>query len=209
MHTQASNISVLHPVPRSHSFTFTQLLKWPREVIKLPFCHLEAGLIFKPGFLPIWQAPLPSLVLVPHWVALCVWGPHPYLPGGWVSPPDQTVHWCLAGSLLPVVWGMDPGNKEGKKTTISTVQDEPPDTLWETWTEIQDTEAIQQEATFYCASTDSADLCPKAEPQEQRGVTLYTLVNRWQKQKARFNLYMVTHNFIGYFPLVLCDPLQI
>jgi hypothetical protein len=56
---------------------------------------------------------------------------------------------------------------------------------------------------FYCASTDPADSCPKAEPREQRGLTLYTLANRLQKQKARSNPYMVIFNFIGYFILVL------
>jgi hypothetical protein len=61
------------------------------------------------------------------------------------------------------------------------------------------------EATFYCASTDSADLCPKAEPREQRGLTLNTLASKLQKQKARSNPYMVIFNFIGYFILVLCD----
>jgi hypothetical protein len=56
---------------------------------------------------------------------------------------------------------------------------------------------------FYCASTDSVDSCPKAEPREQRGLTLYTLASRLQKQKARSNPYMVIFNFIGYFILVL------
>jgi hypothetical protein len=36
--------------------------------------------------------------------------------------------------------------------------------LQESQAEIWDTEAVLQEATFHCASTDSADLCPKAEP---------------------------------------------
>jgi hypothetical protein len=58
---------------------------------------------------------------------------------------------------------------------------------------------------FYCASTNSADLCPKSEPQEQRGLTLCTLSSRLQKQKARSNPYMVIFNFIGYFVLMLCD----
>jgi hypothetical protein len=57
----------------------------------------------------------------------------------------------------------------------------------------------------YCASTDSADSCPKAEPREQRGLTLYTLASRLQKQKARSNPYMAIFNFIGYFTLVLRD----
>jgi hypothetical protein len=49
------------------------------------------------------------------------------------------------------------------------------------------------------------DSCPKAEPREQRGLTLYTLASRLQKQKARSNPYMVIFNFIGYFSLMLCD----
>jgi hypothetical protein len=49
------------------------------------------------------------------------------------------------------------------------------------------------------------DSCPKAEPWEQRGLTLYTLASRLQKQKARSNPYIVIFNFIGYFTLVLRD----
>jgi hypothetical protein len=60
-------------------------------------------------------------------------------------------------------------------------------------------EAVQQKATFYCASTDSVDSCPKAEPQEQRGLTLYTVASRLQKQEARYSLYMVVCSSIGYF----------
>jgi hypothetical protein len=45
----------------------------------------------------------------------------------------------------------------------------------------------------------SADLQPKTEPQEQRGLPLYTLASRLQKQKARFHPYMVACNSIGYF----------
>jgi hypothetical protein len=59
---------------------------------------------------------------------------------------------------------------------------------------------------LYCAGTDSVDLCPKAEPQEQRGLTLYTLASRLQKQKAKLNSYMVVCDFIDYFiPPVLCN----
>jgi hypothetical protein len=78
--------------------------------------------------------------------------------------------------------------------------------LQESEDEIWDTEAVQQEATFYCAGTDSKDSCTKAEPQEQRGFTLYTLVSRLQKEKAKLNPNMVACDFIGYFiPPVLCD----
>jgi hypothetical protein len=69
--------------------------------------------------------------------------------------------------------------------------------------EIRDTE---QEATFYCAGTDPADLCPKAEFQEQRGFTLYTLASSLRKQKAKLTTHMAACDFIGYFIFpVLCD----
>jgi hypothetical protein len=49
------------------------------------------------------------------------------------------------------------------------------------------------------------DSYSKAEPQEQRSLTLYTLASRLQKQKARSNPYMVIFNFIDYFILMLHD----
>jgi hypothetical protein len=36
---------------------------------------------------------------------------------------------------------------------------------------------------FYCASTDSADSCSKAEPREQRGLTLYTMQAGYRSKK--------------------------
>jgi hypothetical protein len=50
------------------------------------------------------------------------------------------------------------------------------------------------EAMFISAGSGSADSHPKAEPREQRGLTLSTLASRLQKQKARFHPYMVTCN---------------
>jgi hypothetical protein len=41
------------------------------------------------------------------------------------------------------------------------------------------------------------DSCPKAEPQEQRGLTLYILANRLQKQKANLNPYTVDINLLA------------
>jgi hypothetical protein len=58
----------------------------------------------------------------------------------------------------------------------------------------------------YCASTDPEDLCPKAEPREQRGLTLYTVASRLQKQKAKLNPHMAACDSTGYFIFpVLCD----
>jgi hypothetical protein len=53
---------------------------------------------------------------------------------------------------------------------------------------------------FYCASTDSADSCPKAE-----GYHLIYLCKQVTEAKSRSNPYMVIFNFTGYFILVLCD----
>jgi hypothetical protein len=65
-------------------------------------------------------------------------------------------------------------------------------------------------SNIYCANTDPVDSCPKAEPWEQRGLTLYTLASRLQKQKAKLNPHMATSDFIGYFIFpVLCDLLHV
>jgi hypothetical protein len=65
-------------------------------------------------------------------------------------------------------------------------------------------------SNVYCAGTDSADLCPKAEPREQRGLTLYTLASRLQKQKAKLNPHMAACDSISYFiSPVLCDHVSV
>jgi hypothetical protein len=52
-----------------------------------------------------------------------------------------------------------------KKITVTAIlTNDPPKKLQDSQAEIQDTEAIDLEAIFYRASTDSVDLCPKAEP---------------------------------------------
>jgi hypothetical protein len=57
---------------------------------------------------------------------------------------------------------------------------------------------------------DSGDSCPKIEPLEQRGLTLYTLASRLQKQKAKPNPHMAACDSIGYFiSPVLCDLLHV
>jgi hypothetical protein len=61
-------------------------------------------------------------------------------------------------------------------------------------------------SNIYCAGTDPVDSCPKAEPREHRGLTLYTLASRLQMQEAKLNPHMATCDFIGYFiSPVLCD----
>jgi hypothetical protein len=105
---------------------------------------------------------------------------------------------------------MHPGDKGRDKSPSVQSWVSPQEILGESQDEIWDTEAVQQEAMFYCAGTDSADLCPKVEPQEQRGLTLYTLASRLQKQKAKLDPHMTACDFIGYFiSPVLCDLLHV
>jgi hypothetical protein len=61
---------------------------------------------------------------------------------------------------------MHPGDKGGerKKTTVFGSWESPRDVAGYLRTGKWDTKAVQQEAMFCCAGTDSVDLCPKAEP---------------------------------------------
>jgi hypothetical protein len=51
-----------------------------------------------------------------------------------------------------------------------------------------------------------AQQIPKGWVQEQRGLALYTLGSRLQKQEAKFNPYMVVSISIGYFTLSVMWP---
>jgi hypothetical protein len=54
------------------------------------------------------------------------------------------------------------------------------------------------------------DSCPKAELQEQRGLTLNTFASRLQKQTAKLNPLVAACDFTGYFIFpVLCDLLHV
>jgi hypothetical protein len=70
--------------------------------------------------------------------------------------------------------------REAKKTTVSTILDKPPRKVMVNSN--RDMGLSGKEAMLYCASTDSADSCPKAELREQRSLTLYTLASRVQRQ---------------------------
>jgi hypothetical protein len=80
---------------------------------------------------------------------------------------------------------MHPSNKGGEKTLSLNPERTPSNVAGYSRTEKWDTKAVQQKATFHCAGTDSANSCPKAEPRGQRGLTLYTLASRFQKQKNK------------------------
>jgi hypothetical protein len=51
------------------------------------------------------------------------------------------------------------------------------------------------------AGSDSADSSPKAEPREQRGLSLYTIYSRLWKWGVQPVPYRVTYYFIGCFIL--------
>jgi hypothetical protein len=64
--------------------------------------------------------------------------------------------------------------------------------LWESQTETQDTEAIQQEAMFFCASIDLIDSYPKAKPENQ-GVSCYIPLQAGYRSKKQGVSYIWLH----------------
>jgi hypothetical protein len=171
-----------------------------------PLCFLGQAWIWSRVLTSLMSgAPLPLLVPALHWVPLRMQGPHPDSSGGWIPHSDQAVHWCLVGSLSCGLGICILVTREGDNSPSPWSQTSPQEMLREVTSWDMRLWGKQQEAMFYCASTDSADSCPNAEPREQRGLTLYALESRLHQQKARSNPYMVIFNFIGYFILVLRD----
>jgi hypothetical protein len=83
------------------------------EVISLPFYLLRQAWIWTQVLISLMSdVPFPSLVPVPHWVPLCIQGPHPNSPGGqiplWIKLSIGT---CW--DLLPAVWGTHPSDRGG------------------------------------------------------------------------------------------------
>jgi hypothetical protein len=104
-----------------------------------------------------------------------------------------------------VVQGIHPGDKGGDNSPSPIILASPQEMLWEIMSWDMSLWGRLTGSNVYSASTDPADSCPKAEPWEQRGLTLYTLASRLQKKKAKLNSHMSACDFIGYFTsLVLC-----
>jgi hypothetical protein len=86
---------------------------------------------FEPRFLSVWWAVLQKLVPVPHWVLLCIWGPHPNSPGGWI-PLWIKLSIGTWWDLLQVVQGMHPSDKGGDNLPYpQSQQTSPHKMLWE------------------------------------------------------------------------------
>jgi hypothetical protein len=220
IHTHShAGIQHLHSIPIapvSYFHFHSKLHEWPQEVIKLSFCHLGAGLILEPGFLPVWLAVLPSWFLCLTRFSCASWVPHPNLPGRRDPPLDQAVHWHLVGSLLLVVQGTHPSNKGGKKAMSLQSQQWAPRNVMENSN--RDTGHWGKEVTFYCTGTDSGWLVSKDwAPKTKKSHIIYPCKQVTQTKNPRFNPYMVIWNSIGYFTswhldslgfiCLLCHPL--
>jgi hypothetical protein len=168
-------------------------------VISLPFCLLRQAWIWTRVLTSLTgSAPLPSLVPVPHQVPLYIWGLHLILLRGRVPPLDQAVCWLLMVSS-PGGPGMHIlATREVTNHQLHNPRPAPKKCCGNLKLRYRTLRQFSRKQHFILPA-DSADSCPKAEPWEQKGLTLCTLVSRLQKQKARFNPYVIVGNSIGYF----------
>jgi hypothetical protein len=65
----------------------------------------------------------------------------------------------------------------------------------------EDTGAVPQETTFYCAGTDSVDSCPKTEPREQSALPYIPFQAQCRSEKQSLTHIWLSAIFIGYFTL--------
>lgn len=132
------------------------------EVIRLPFFHSGAGLLLEPRFLPVQQAVIPAVVLGPHQVPLCSWGPcHAR------RARPLRIYWFMAGGEVSSlsVPGLTPQHQERGNHRLQILDTSPQELVQDSCTERWDTEGLGQEAVFISTSTGPADSHPKAEPQ--------------------------------------------
>jgi hypothetical protein len=95
----------------------------------------------------------------------------------------------MVGSLLTVLWWTRAGDKGSEKTLPANPGQTPRNVvgflnrkMWHWGSSVG--------RNIYYAATN---LCPKAEPQEQRGLVSYTLECRLQRLEAKFNPYACMH----------------
>jgi hypothetical protein len=159
-----SHSTVLPP----HSLNLRNMVSPPKvvtrslwEVINLPFCLLRQTWIWTWVLTSLASsAPLPSLVPALHCVPLCVQGTHPDLLERQIPPPDQAVHWHLVGSSLSGSGDVHQQQGKWKEITVSAVPDEP----------LRNVIGNSNRGTGLWG--EEAKL--QVEPQEQRGLNLYT-----------------------------------
>jgi hypothetical protein len=185
----------------------TRVSHW--EWISLPFCLLRQAWIWIQFLTSLTSgAFLPLLVPAPHWVLLCVWGPHHNMLGGWAPPLDQAVCWCLAGSLLLMGQGTHPSNKIGEKKKKTHClcnhgSKSPKNVEISSW-DMGHCGSLAGSNILLCQHILSG-LVSKGWALRTKGSHLTYPCKQLQKQKAGSNPYMVTCNPIGYFTLMVHD----
>jgi hypothetical protein len=91
------------------------------------------------------------------------------------SLPQINMVWChLSGEALPVGWGHGTGVKELKTAPYQSWTN-PQKCCRRAQTETEGAPKLLGSKFIKQVGSDSADLSPKAEPQEQRGLSLYTI----------------------------------
>jgi hypothetical protein len=157
---------------------------------------------FEPRFLPVWWVVLPS----PHWF-LSLTGFHCATETLTPTPQEDESPSRSSCPLVPgriSSWqsrGRHPGDKGGDNSpSLCSQVISPQEMLLEfaSW----DTGLLRQLAgskVLLCQHRLSG-LLSTDWAWEQRGLTLYILSSRLQKQKARSNPYMVIFNFIATLP---------
>jgi hypothetical protein len=194
------------PLPKPERLCFT-----PDRVTWGSLGGDQSPLLPPKGRLIIWTwvlisltscTPLPSLVPVLHQVPMCIL--HPGFPGGWVSPPDQIVPWCLAGSLLLAVQGMHPSSKGGEKSLSPE--------SWQ-WAPKKCCRNLKMRYRTLRQFSRKQHVIVLAQTHVQRlslknkGVSPYiSLQASYRSKKQSLISYMVAYDSIGYFiSPVHCD----
>jgi hypothetical protein len=156
-----------------------------------------------------------SACLVARITSVKLWCQAPTTCGLWCACPWSSHRWGQYALVILLI--QTKVFKKFKKKThhLQNLGHESQEMLLGSWTETWDTRAVQQEATFYCPGTDSANSSPKAEPWEQRGLILYTLAGRlthiWlhailQATSLQCYVNFFTFRFSLSFMFLLCHP---
>jgi hypothetical protein len=138
---------------------------------------------FKPGFLPARRAVFLSWFLCLSGV-LCT--SKALSPTRWENEFPLWFKLSIGTwwDLLPVVWGMYPGDKGGDNSPSALMPESPQVLLWEIMSWDMSPWGRLSGSNVYFASTDPADSCPKAEP-ENKGVSPYVLLQAGYRSKKQ------------------------
>jgi hypothetical protein len=197
--TQHSTSILLSEIKR-HCFTpkkmVTRVSHW--EVISLPFCLLEQTWIWTQVVTSLMSSA--SLLLAGSCTSLgwlCIRGPHPDLPGGWI-PLCQAVCWCLLGCLPGGLGGCTLVAREVITHHLHNLGWAPKKCYrrFASWHTGLLRQLARSNACLLCQHRLSRLMSNSWAPRTKES-HLYTLASRLQKQKARSNPHMVIVNIVG------------